>query len=205
MEIVASSDFHNPENKVDQIKSWSILQIKSINDEQRVIRGIASTPSTDRAGDIVEPKGATFTLPFPLLSQHDHSSPIGEVTSAVVTDKGIEIEAVIPKDTGLGYVEKAWLQIKSGLVRGLSIGFRGLDVVPTANKKGLHFKKFEIIELSAVTVPCNAQANIYSIKQLDLNGSESDAQTLHLERDLRIHDVRIKAAAAMAKATLQLN
>lgn len=190
---------------VDQVKSWSVLTIKSINEDQRIIRGLASTPSTDRAGDIVEPKGATFTLPFPLLSQHDHASPIGEVTSAVVTDKGIEIEATIPKDSGLGYVDKAWLQIKSGLVRGLSIGFRGLDVVPTANKKGLHFRKFEIIELSAVTVPCNQDASIYSIKQLDLNGSDGDASDLHLENEMRRHDVRIKAAAAIAKATIQLN
>jgi HK97 family phage prohead protease len=190
---------------MDQVKSWSTLTIKSVNDEQRIIKGIASTPSTDRSGDIVEPKGATFSLPFPLLSQHDHSSPIGEVTSAVVTDKGIEIEAKIPKDSGLGYVDKAWLQIKSGLVRGLSIGFRGLEVVPTPNKKGLHFKKFEVIELSAVTVPCNAEASIYSIKQMDLTGSTSDDADLLLEKELRHHDVRIKAAAAIAKATISLN
>lgn len=184
--------------------SWSTLTIKSVNDEQRIIKGLASTPSTDRTGDIVEPKGATFSLPFPLLSQHDHSSPIGEVTSAIVTDKGIEIEAVIPKNSGLGYVDKAWLQIKSGLVRGLSIGFRALEAVPTKNKKGVHFTKYEIIELSAVTIPANQDASILSIKQLDQSGSVVDAD-LKLEEKMRIHDVRIKAAAAIAKATLQLN
>lgn len=190
---------------MSHITSWSTLTIKSVNDEQRVIRGIASTPSTDRSHDVVDPRGATFTLPFPLLSQHDHSSPIGEVTSAIVTDKGIEIEAVIPKNSGLGYVDKAWLQIKSGLVRGLSIGFRALEASPTKNKKGVHFTKYEIIELSAVTVPCNQDASIYSIKQLDLNGSDGDASDLHLENAMRRHDVRIKAAAAIAKATIQLN
>lgn len=190
---------------MDQVKSWATLQIKSINEDQRIIRGIASTPSTDRSGDIVNPKGATFTLPFPLLSQHDHASPIGEVTSAVVTDSGIEIEAVLPKNSGLDYVDRAWLQIKSGLVRGLSIGFRALEAVPTKNKKGIHFTKYEIIELSAVTVPCNQDASIFSIKQLDLNGSEGDASDLHLENAMRRHDVRIKAAAAIAKATIQLN
>lgn len=190
---------------MDTINSWSILQIKSINDDQRIIRGVASTPSTDRTGDIVEPKGATFQLPFPLLSQHDHSSPIGEVISAVVTDKGIEIEAKIPKDSGLSYVDKAWLQIKSGLVRGLSIGFRALEAQPTKNKKGIHFTKYEIIELSAVTIAANQDASIYSIKQLDLYGSEGAASDLYLENEMRRHDVRIKAAAAIAKATIQLN
>jgi HK97 family phage major capsid protein/HK97 family phage prohead protease len=156
---------------VDHIKSWSVLTIKSINDEQRIIRGIASTPSTDRAGDIVEPKGAKFSLPIPLLSQHDHSSPIGMVTSAKITDKGIEIEATIPKNSGLGYVDKAWSQIKAGLVRGLSIGFKGTKAEQIKGG-GLRFKEWTWLELSAVTIPCNAEANIVSVKQFDLSGSQ---------------------------------
>jgi len=157
---------------VSQVKSWSILTIKSIDDEKRIIRGIASTPSTDRAGDIVEPKGARFTLPIPLLSQHDHSSPIGMVTAAKVTDLGIEIEAEIPKDSGLGYVDKAWGQIKAGLVRGLSIGFKGLITEPIKGSRGVRFKAYEIIELSAVTIPCNQDASIFAIKKFDLSGGQ---------------------------------
>lgn len=152
---------------MDQIKSWSTLTIKAIDDEKRIIKGIASTPSTDRSGDIVEPKGARFTLPIPLLSQHDHSSPIGMVKSARVTDQGIEIEAEIPKNSGLGYVDKAWMQIKSGLVRGLSIGFRGTKAEPIKGG-GLRFKEWQWLELSCVTIPCNADANIMAIKKFDL-------------------------------------
>lgn len=189
---------------MSNVKSWSILTLKSIDDESRIIRGIASTPSTDRAGDIVEPKGATFSLPFPLLAQHDHSSPIGEVVSANVTDKGIEIEARIAKDSGLDYVERTWKQIKSGLVRGLSIGFRGLETELTPSKKGIRFKKYEIIELSAVTIPCNAQASIFSIKQLDLNGPDVDLQQIELDQAMKIHDAKIKAAASISKAVLSL-
>lgn len=156
---------------MDKVNSWSVLTIKSINDEQRIIKGIASTPSTDRAGDIVEPKGAKFTLPIPLLSQHDHSSPIGKVISARITDAGIEIEAEIPKNSGLGYVDKAWNQIKSGLVRGLSIGFKGTKAEPLKGG-GLRFKEWTWLELSAVTIPCNAEANIVSVKQFDLSGGQ---------------------------------
>jgi HK97 family phage prohead protease len=184
-------------------KSWSILTLKSIDDESRIIKGIASTPSTDRAGDIVEPKGAKFTLPFPLLAQHDHSSPIGEVISAQVTDKGIEIEARVAMNSGLDYVEKTWKQIKSGLVRGLSIGFRGLEVEPTKNKKGLRFKSYEIIELSAVTIPCNADASIYAIKKLD-ESPDADVSQLKFEHEMRLHDAKIKAAASISKAVLSL-
>jgi HK97 family phage prohead protease len=149
-----------------QTKSWSTLEIKSIDESTRIIKGIASTPSTDRAGDIVEPKGARFTLPIPLLSQHDHGAPIGMVKSARVTDAGIEIEAEIPKNSGLGYVEKAWGQIKSGLVRGLSIGFRATKAEPIKGG-GYRFKEWLWLELSAVTIPCNADASIISIKRFD--------------------------------------
>ena len=182
-------------------KSWSTLTVKSIDNDQRIIHGIASTPSTDRSGDVVEPKGAKFTLPFPLLAQHDHGSPIGEVISARVTEGGIEIEARIAKDSGLDYVEKTWKQIKSGLVRGLSIGFRGLEV--ERMKKGLRFKSYEIIELSAVTIPCNADASIFAIKNLDAN-PDADLDTLKLEREMQISDLRAKAAASISKAVLSL-
>jgi HK97 family phage prohead protease len=147
-------------------KSWSTLEIKSIDDSKRIIRGIASTPSTDRAGDVVEPKGARFSLPIPLLSQHDHGSPIGMVKFAKITDAGIEIEAEIAKDSGLFYVEKAWNQIKSGLVRGLSIGFRATKAEPIKGG-GLRFKEWNWLELSAVTIPCNADASIMSVKRFD--------------------------------------
>ncbi len=46
-------------------KAYSLLQVKSFDDEQRIIKGIASTPSPDRADDIVDPQGAKFALPIP--------------------------------------------------------------------------------------------------------------------------------------------
>ncbi len=144
-------------------KAWSTLTIKSVDTDERIIKGIASTPSTDRDGDIVEARGAKFTLPYPLLSQHSHNHPIGEVVESRITAKGIEITARIAKDTGLSYVDSSWKKIKAGLIKGLSIGFRGIDV-KTLPSGGLHFKTYEIFELSAVTVPANQEASITSIK-----------------------------------------
>ena len=188
-------------------RSWSILEVKSVDSDSRIIRGIASTPSTDRAGDIVEPKGAKFKLPFPLLSQHDHQSPIGHVTSARVTDKGIEIEASIAKDSGLDYVDRAWAQIKAGLVRGLSIGFRAMKAEPVdAEKpyKGIRFKEWEMFELSAVTIPCNAECNITAVKKYDAEpvvDHEGAALDAKLQRKLRIN--RATQAIIAAKRAIK--
>ncbi len=151
-----------------QNKSWSTLEIKSFDEETRIIRGIASTPSTDRSGDVVLPQGAIMNIPLPFLAGHDHASPIGQVTSARVTKSGIEITAEIAKNSGLDYVEKAWLQIKSGLVRGLSIGFRALKSEPIKGTRGILFSAIEIIEISAVCIPCQSEASILSVKKFDL-------------------------------------
>ncbi len=148
-------------------RAYSLLEIKEMDDDERVIVGIASTPTADRMADIVVPEGAQFTLPIPLLWQHRADEPIGHVTQAKITKKGIEIVAKIAKGVSED-IDKAWALIKSGLVRGLSIGFRGLDVEQIPNSWGVKFEKWEWLELSAVTIPANAEASITSVKQFDI-------------------------------------
>jgi HK97 family phage prohead protease len=147
-------------------RAYSLFEIKAVDDDQRIITGIATTPTPDRAGDVVEPQGAEYTLPLPLLWQHDSGQPIGFVTSAKVTAKGIEIIAQIAKDVS-AQIDQAWTLIKSGLVRGLSIGFRALDTEQIPNSWGVVFNKWEWLELSAVTIPANAEASIQTVKSLD--------------------------------------
>jgi HK97 family phage major capsid protein/HK97 family phage prohead protease len=150
-------------------RAYSVFEIKSFDDEQRVLTGIASTPTPDRMEDIVEPHGAKFKLPLPLLWQHDSKQPIGHVTETKVTSAGIEITAQIARGV-TAEIDKAWALIKAGLVRGLSIGFRPLEAEPIDAKDpwgGLRFKAWEWLELSAVTIPANAEANIMSIKKFD--------------------------------------
>jgi hypothetical protein len=41
-------------------RAYSILTVKAVEEDQRIIRGMATTPSPDRVGDIVEPLGVKF-------------------------------------------------------------------------------------------------------------------------------------------------
>lgn len=163
-------------------KAYSLLQVKSFDAEQRIIKGIASTPSPDRSDDIVDPQGAKFALPIPFLWQHMHSQPIGEVTEAIVTDKGIEVTVQIAKIEEEGKlkdrIDEAWQSIKSGLVKGLSIGFRGITVEDIPRSWGLHFKEWEWFELSAVTVPANAEASITEIKTISKSFEQQEKSAL---------------------------
>lgn len=146
---------------------FSRLVVKAIDEDERVVEGVASTGSTDRDGDIVEPDGAQFKLPLPLLWQHDHRQPIGEVFEAKVVNGGIAIKARLVKmDDGPSQLrarlDEAWASIKTGLVRGLSIGFRAIEY--SFLEEGVRFIKWAWVELSAVTVPANEEATITAIK-----------------------------------------
>jgi HK97 family phage major capsid protein/HK97 family phage prohead protease len=148
----------------------SLLMVKAVNEDTREITGIATTPTPDRYGDIVMPEGAKFQLPIPLLWQHDHQSPIGEVTSVKVTAEGIEIKAQLVKaDTPsqlAARLEEAWQSIQLGLVRGLSIGFRPIEYA-YIDEGGIRFTAWEWYELSVVTVPANAEGTIQTVKSID--------------------------------------
>lgn len=148
----------------------SLLKVKAVNEDTREITGIATTPSPDRYGDVVMPEGAEFQLPIPLLWQHDHQSPIGQVTSAKVTAEGIEIKATLAKADApsqlAARLEEAWQSIRLGLVKGLSIGFRPIEYA-YIDEGGIRFTKWEWYELSVVTVPANAEGTIQTVKSID--------------------------------------
>ncbi|EFM5170660.1 hypothetical protein HJY40_004194 [Escherichia coli] len=48
-------------------RACSLLTVKSFSEDERVITGIASTPSPDRDGDILEPEGAEYSAAIFLI------------------------------------------------------------------------------------------------------------------------------------------
>ncbi|NLS07617.1 phage major capsid protein [Rhizobium sp. P32RR-XVIII] len=151
-------------------RMYSVLTVKAVEEEQRIIRGVATTPNPDRVGDIVEPLGVQFKNPMPLLHQHDHDKPVGTVTFDKPTKNGITFEAKLPIIEEAGplrdRVETAWGEIKAGLVRAVSIGFRALEYA-WMDDGGIRFTASEVLELSLVSVPANADAVISTIKSID--------------------------------------
>lgn len=153
-------------------RSWYTLTTKAVDDEKRVIVGVATTPEMDRVGDVVDPKGVQFKNPLPLLMHHDARMPVGLARLKKATADGIEFEARLA-DPGNSLelqdrVELAWASIKAGLLKGISIGFRALDDgIELLQGGGFRFVKSEVLELSLVCIPANAGAVITSIKSFD--------------------------------------
>lgn len=154
-------------------RAYSIIEIKSIDEDKRIIEGIATTPTVDRVGDVVVPEGAEFKLPLPFLWQHNSREPIGEVFYAKRTPEGIPFKAHIKSIPEPGKLkdrlDEAWQSLKYGLVKAVSIGFKILKHSPLDEDKpwgGWEILKWEWLELSAVTIPANADATITSIRSI---------------------------------------
>jgi HK97 family phage major capsid protein/HK97 family phage prohead protease len=155
---------------MDRAYAW--LTVKSVDVARRTFTGIASTPTPDRSGDVLDPLGVTFKNPLPLLLHHDKKSPVGRVVFDPPTKDGITFSAEIPVIAEAGVVkertDEAWHSIQSGLLSALSVGFRVLrDGAERIKEGGLFLRRVEVCELSLVTVPANVDATILTIKSLD--------------------------------------
>lgn len=153
-------------------RAYSTIEIRAVDGDKRIIEGVASTPTPDRMNDVVEPMGAQFKTPLPLLWQHDSRSPIGHVTYAKATKDGIPFKAQFVKIDEPGALkdrlDEAWQSVKSGLVRAVSIGFRSIER-SMLDDGGIRFLKWEWLELSVVTIPANQEATISAVKSIDRN------------------------------------
>ena len=158
------------------VRAYSTFEFKAAPTDssgKRKFTGIASTPETDSMGDIVEPLGMEIVLPTPLLWQHRSSEPIGWIRAARVTAKGVEVDCEVaeidPADSPelAAEINKRWAQLKSGLVRGLSIGFQSVEAARIEGTYGYRYIKTRLKELSTVTIAANSSCSLTSIKSAD--------------------------------------
>jgi HK97 family phage major capsid protein/HK97 family phage prohead protease len=151
-------------------RAYATLTVKAVREDERIITGIATTPTPDRVGDIVEPLGVKFKNPLPLLHQHNSAEPVGFVRFGKPSEEGIPFEARLPKvdepPSLKDRIDTAWQEVKLGLVPAVSIGFRALEK-SRLESGGTRFIETEVLELSLVTIPANQDATIQTIKSTD--------------------------------------
>jgi HK97 family phage prohead protease len=155
-------------------RAISRLDVRKIDETEShfVIKGIATTPSTDRYGDVIEPMGVKVANEIPLLWQHKHDKPVGLASFAKAGKDGIPFEASLPKVKEVGAlrdrIEEAVQSIRYRLVAAVSIGFGVLnDAWEWMENGGIRYMETEVLELSLVTIPANADATIRYIRSLD--------------------------------------
>lgn len=147
-----------------------LQEIKAINKERREILHVISTSSTDRAGDVVEAKGAdidNYMRNPVVMANHDYRIEmiIGRGSVMVQDDSIIARTAYL--DTPLG--NTAFKLAEAGL-GGHSIGFRPLKwkLIEDSESKGItgmRFTKWELLEYSMVAIPMNQDAVMNCIQR----------------------------------------
>lgn len=154
-------------------RAYSIVQnIKAMEEgDERVIRGMATTPSVDRMGDIVEPMGVQVAGDIPLFLYHDSGQTVGRAKLGKATKDGIPFEARLPLVKEMGRlrdrVDEAWQMLKYRLITGVSIGFNVIeDAYELMKDGGIRFLKTEVLELSLVPIPANSEALITTVKSI---------------------------------------
>lgn len=152
-------------------RAYALLDIKSLDDDARTFEGIASTPTTDLMDDIVEPMGAEFALPLPMLWMHDDRYPVGHITAAKPNKDGIPVKGAFVKvDEPASLkdeLDRAWAMVKSKLVRGLSIGFAPIESMDIEGSWGRRYTKWRWLELSCCVIAANQDATILTVKSID--------------------------------------
>ena len=147
------------------VKNFSSFEIKSFDEQTRTFKGTASTANPDRVKDIMVPSGVEYILPTPLLLHHEAKLVVGQVTKITVQQDQIDVEFSLPEIKEAGAlkdrVDEAYQSIQYKLITGLSVGFNAdWNDAEMLKGGGIKFNKWELLELSLVTTPCNREAGI---------------------------------------------
>jgi HK97 family phage prohead protease len=155
-------------------------QVKEINENEKSITALVSTAAWDRQDEVLLPEGANFKnfRKNPVVMwAHDYSKPpIGRAAWIKNTADGILAKTIFA-DTP--FAQEIFGLYKGGFMKAFSIGF-----IPKAHDQGDGDKKprrtytdWEVIEYSAVPVPCNPEALALAMQK----GMISDEVKKYLE------------------------
>lgn len=135
-----------------------VFETKVLDEQNRIIEMIGSTEDFDRVGDRMFMSGVILAnyLKNPIiLPNHDYQSQaIGRAIDVKVSGSNLVFKIQFA-DTELG---REWYYLYANkFMNASSIGFIGLEYKPN-DHGGYDFTKWELLELSLVTVPCNPNA-----------------------------------------------
>jgi len=129
-----------------------------------VFQHVVTTPREDRDTDILVTEGAMLDPRAPLLWQHVHTLPLGKVLTTIDHTKDVLRVATALLDVN-DLTRDAAALLEADVLR-ISHGFRALEFEERKRESGYEgfpgFKitKFEIMEVSLVSVPSNVDAEV---------------------------------------------
>ena len=169
------------------------------------IRGLASTNSLDRAGDVINHDAWTksgglngFKQNPVILFNHNYDRPIGRATSMEVSKEGLELGAKISKSAG-----EVKDLIKDGVLGAFSVGFRVKDAEYNEETDGFEIKDAELFEVSVVSVPANQTAMFSLAKSFDSMKEYQEFKNLFINNKEADQSNKIETPQATGKTVSQ--
>ena len=129
------------------------------------IEGYANTTTKDRIGDVIVEEawkkgGLNNYLKNPIiLAYHNHSKPIGRLLEYSIDAYGLKVVAEIVKGAGDVYE-----LVKENILKSFSVGFIVRDADYDHTTDIFVIKDLELLEISVVSVPANADST-FSVKK----------------------------------------
>ena len=173
---------YTPKSVIERKEAF-ITKVNSVNDETGECDCIISTEDCDRVGDIVMSSGIDTTefkkIPSVYVNHNYAGLPVATCEELVHKDKSIQ--AKIKFVTAVPAIRNIFELVKAGALRGVSIGFEGIDSFVKGTKEfddyvksiGLAdsvrervrriFKTWKLYEFSVCSVPANSNCYIKSL------------------------------------------
>jgi HK97 family phage prohead protease len=159
----------NP-NKQEAMETKTFaIEFKAVDEAAGTFEGIASVVGVeDLTGDVIEEGAFTKTISehpeVPVLWQHDSREVIG---TGELRMAGPHLMISGKFDMEDPTAVKAYRKLKSGLVRGLSIGFSAVKSTweDLKDRSIRHLNELKLWEVSIVTFPAMPLAQVTAVKQ----------------------------------------
>lgn len=156
---------------MDMIKKIFNSEIKEYDDKEMTLTATISTGATDRMRESLDPNGVdlgNYRKNPVVLWAHDYSMPpIGKAVWAKKTDGGIISKVKFyNSDKAIGeFSQEIYKMYKDGFLNAFSVGFIPKETewakeedLKNEKKPRLTYKRWEMLEYSAVPVPANPEA-----------------------------------------------
>lgn len=139
---------------------------------------VLSAPAPDRVGDVIERDAwrlENFQRNPICLWAHDHTAPVGAWTNVRAAADGALLGTLNLAAAGTSrIVDTVRSLVDQGIIKAASVGFRPLKAEPIKGSAfARRFTEVELLEVSLVSVPANAQA-LAVAKSFGLNDAEMD-------------------------------
>ena len=117
--------------------------------------------SADSVGDIITKGAFTISEDTPMLLQHDPGQPVGIWHEIKETAEGLQVKGRLFIDESQR-ARAVRSMLKSGLISGLSIGFRPVETKQRGRNRII--SKLDLFEISVVRNPSHPKARITNAK-----------------------------------------